>query len=81
MSFGRRSALQRMQSVKLHGVLHTTADIQVRHLAAYGLPHAVSLTVLDQESQYTYMVVLIPVLQNPLYSVRTKWHLQSLLPQ
>ena len=36
MSFGRRSALQRMQSVKLHGVLHTSADIQVRHLAAYG---------------------------------------------
>ncbi|KAL0034091.1 hypothetical protein WJX79_008239 [Trebouxia sp. C0005] len=28
MSFGRRSALQRMQSVKLHGVLHTPADIQ-----------------------------------------------------
>lgn len=49
MSFGRRSALQRMQSVKLHGVLHTPADIQVRHLAADGLPQAVSLTASDQQ--------------------------------
>jgi len=59
MSFGRRSALQRMQSVKLHGVLHTSADIQVRHPAAYGLPQAVSTIGLDQQQQYMYMMVLI----------------------
>ncbi len=72
MSFGRCSALQRLQTVKLHGVLHTPADIQVRHLAAYDLPQTVSIAALDQEQQYSHMMVLISAVQNPLYSVKAK---------